>query len=304
MGGAIEDVRVQYPNRILITPDLAPQRMRLNVDYANKRLGLNFSETETIEALRKSRLDAERFDKGVLDVKVPAYRTDILHEIDLVEEVAIGYGVYRLEPTKPAVNTTGKKHKVSEVAMIVRQIMVGLGFTEALNFVLTNEVDHYVKMRKKPEELVTLANPVSKDYSIIRKELLPSLMKNLTISKHHIFPQKMFEVSDVIMFEEDSETYTKRKINLAAVNSHSTANFTEIKSILESLLTNLGLKDWTLKETNNTSFLQGRAATISVKNMELGIVGEIHPEVLNNFELENPTGAFEIELQKIIDTKI
>jgi phenylalanyl-tRNA synthetase beta chain len=159
-------------------------------------------------------------------------------------------------------------------------------------------------MRKKPEKLVTLANPVSKDYSIIRKELLPSLMKNLTISKHHIFPQKMFEVSDVIMFKKDSETYTKRKINLAAVTSHPTANFTEIKSILESLLTNLGLKNWTLKETNNSSFLQGRAATISLKNMELGIIGEIHPEVLNNFELENPTSAFEIELQKIIDTKI
>ena len=180
--------------------------------------------------------------------------------------------------------------------------MVGLGFTEALNFVLTNEVDHYIRMRRKPEGLVTLANPVSTDYSIIRNDLLPSLMKNLAVSKHHVFPQRMFEVSDVITLDDDSETYTERRIHIAAVSSHPTANFTEIKSILESLLMNLGFNDWVVKEANHPSFLEGRAATVSLGNMKLGVVGEIHPEVLNNFELENPTGAFEIDFQKIIDT--
>ncbi len=301
MGGALETVRVEYSDHVLVTPDLTPQKMKLRVDYSNERLGLDFSEAQTIEALQKSRLDAKVAEKGVLDVMVPAYRTDILHEIDLVEEVAVGYGVFRLEPTKPASVTTGKPHKVSEVTSSVRQIMVGLGFTEALNFVLTNEVDHYQKMRRKPESLVTLANPVSTDYSIIRNDLLPSLMKNLAVSKHHVFPQRMFEVSDVITFDDDSETYTERRIHVAAVSSHPTANFTEIKSILESLLMNLGFNDLTVKETSHPSFLAGRAATVSLDDIALGVVGEIHPEVLNNFELENPTGAFEIDLQKIID---
>jgi phenylalanyl-tRNA synthetase beta chain len=300
MGGAVESVRVEYTNKVLITPDLMPQKMKLHVDYSNERLGLDFSEAQTIEALRKSRLDAKVVEKGILDVTIPAYRTDILHEIDLVEEVAVGYGVFRLEPTKPDSVTTGKPHKVTEVTSSVRQIMVGLGFTEALNFVLTNEVDHYLKMRKKHERLVTLANPVSKDYSIIRNDLLPSLMKNLAISKHHVFPQRMFEVSDVITLNNISETYTERRIHLAAVSSHPTANFTEIKSILESLIMNLGYNEWIVKETNHPSFLAGRVATVSLDNMVLGVVGEIHPEVLNNFELENPTGAFEIDLQKII----
>ncbi len=301
MGGIIETVRVEYSDKVLVTPDLTPQQMKLHVDYSNERLGLSFSETQTIDALQKSRLDAKKVEKGVLDVTIPAYRTDILHEIDLVEEVAVGYGVFRLEPTKPVAVTTGKQHRVSEVATDVRQIMAGLCFAEALNFVLTNEVDHYQKMRRKPEGLVTLANPVSTDYSILRNDLLPSLMKNLAVSKHHVFPQRMFEVSDVIKLDDDSETYTERRIHVAAVCSHPTANFTEIKSILESLLMNLGLKNWTVKETEHPSFLQGRAAAVSLDNMELGVVGEIHPEVLNNFELENPTGAFEIDLQKIIE---
>jgi len=301
MGGTIETVSVEYSDQVLVTPDLTPQKMKLQVDYSNERLGLNFSEAQTIEALQKSRLDAKKVEKGILDVTIPAYRTDILHEIDLVEEVAIGYGYYNLTPTKPATVTTGKQHRVNEVATDVRQIMVGLGFVEALNFILANEVDHYQKMRRKAEGLVTLANPVSTEYSIIRNDLLPSLMKNLADSKHHVFPQQMFEVSDVIKLDDDSETYTERRIHAAAVSSHPTANFTEIKSILESLLMNLGLKNWTVKETNHPSFLQGRAATVSLDDMELGVVGEIHPEVLNNFELENPTGAFEIDLQKIID---
>jgi len=301
MGGTIESVPVEYPDQVLVTPDLTPQKMNLHVDYSNERLGLNFSEAQTIEALQKSRLDAKKVEKGILDVTIPAYRTDILHEIDLVEEVAIGYGYYNLTPTIPATVTTGKQHRVSEVATDVRQIMVGLGFVEALNFVLANEVDHYQKMLRKAEGLVTLANPVSTEYSIIRNDLLPSLMKNLADNKHHVFPQRMFEVSDVIKLDDDSETYTERRIHAAAVSSHPTANFTEIKSILESLLMNLGLKNWTAKETNHPSFLAGRAAAVSFKGTELGVVGEIHPEVLNNFELENPTGAFEIDLQKIID---
>jgi phenylalanyl-tRNA synthetase beta chain len=302
MGGTIETVNVEYSDHVCVTPNLTPQKMKLNVDFSNDRLGLDFSEKQTIEALQKARLDAKVVDSGVLEVSIPAYRTDILHEIDLVEEVAVGYGIFRLEPTKPATVTTGKKHKVTEVADAVRQILVGLGFSEALNFVLTNEIDHFQKMRQEPKGLVMLANPVSTDYSIIRNELLPSLMKNLAVSKHHVFPQRMFEVSDVIKLNKESETYTERRINLAAVSSHPTANFTEIKSFLESLLTNLGFKDWTVKETDHSSFLQGRAATICLGDVELGVVGEIHPEVLNNFELENPTGAFEVDLQKIIET--
>jgi len=188
MGGTVETVRVEYSDKVLVTPDLTPQQMKLKVDFSNERLGLDFSEQQTIEALENARLDAKPEEKGVLQVYVPAYRTDILHEIDLVEEVAVGYGVFRLEPTKPATVTTGKKHIVTQVADAVRQILAGLGFTEALNFVLTNEVDHYQKMRQEPKQLVTLANPVSTDYSIIRNNLLPSLMKNLAISKHHTFP--------------------------------------------------------------------------------------------------------------------
>jgi phenylalanyl-tRNA synthetase beta chain len=92
----------------------------------------------------------------------------------------------------------------------------------------------------------------------------------------------------------------ERRLHIAAVSSHSTANFTEIKAYAEALLANIGLKNWQFKRIKHPSFLEGRAAAIHVKGKRLGVIGEIHPEVLNNFELENPTAAFEIDLEQLI----
>ncbi len=300
MGGALENVQVKYPDRAFISPDLTPQRMRIRVEYARKLLGLKLSESETIKSLEKCRLGVKRLKNGVLDVSIPAYRIDIMHEVDLVEEVAIGYGFFRLKPTKPKTVTTGKEHKASEMARYVRQTMIGLGFVEAMNFILTNEVDHYEKMRLKVEGAVKLANPVSAEYSIVRGALLPSLMKNLAENRHEAYPQRIFEVSDVIKINVKNETRTERRLHVAGVSCHPLANFTEIKSYVEALLNNLDVKKWDIRETKHPSFLPGRAATIHHKREKVGVLGEVHPEVLNNFEIENPISAFEVDLEKIL----
>ncbi len=300
MGGSIESIHVRYPDHTVVSPDLTPQKMKLRVDYANELLGLRLSEAKAIKSLRKGRFDARRVGKGVLEVSIPAYRIDILHEVDLVEELAIGYGYYRLKPTTPATVTTGKQHRTSEIARNARQIMIGLGFTEATNFILTNEATHYEKMRRKVSRAVRIANPVSAEYSILRENLLPSLMTNLKDNRHESYPQRVFEVSDVIRIGRAAETRSERRLHVAAVSSHSTANFTEMKSYVEALLDNLGLTGGKVKSTRHSSFLRGRVATIYVKREKIGVVGEIHPGVLNNFELENPTGAFEVNLESVL----
>jgi len=299
MGGTIENVRVKYPDRTVVSPDLTPQKMKLRTKYANELLGLKLSEAQVAESLRKCRLDAKTVKNGIVEVDVPAYRIDVLHEVDLVEEVAIGYGYYRLRPTVPKSMTIGEQHPAHRTANVVRQIMTGLGFTEVMNFTLINEADHYEKMRLKAQKVIKLANPVSAEYTILRESLLPSLMKNLMDNKHESFPQRLFEVSDVGRINQRVETRCERRLHVAGVSSHATANFTEIKSTIEALLQNMGLKHWEVKPTRHPSFLEGRTAAIYLKHIELGVLGEIHPEVLNNFELENPTGAFEIDTEDI-----
>ncbi len=300
MGGEIEKVRVEYPDQSRFSPDLSPEKMDLKTTFANSSLGLHLSTVEIIECLERSRLGARRIKKGVIEVAIPAYRIDILHEIDLVEEVAIGYGYYKLKPTFPSSVTIGEQHPTLKIANLTRQIAIGLGFTEMMNFTLTNESIQYEKMRRKEEKDIKLANPVSAEYTIMRQDLLPGLIKNLAANRHESFPQKLFEVSDVVKLNDKNETLCERRLHIAAVSSHPKANFTEIKSIAEALITNIMVGEWKIKETEHPSFLKGRVASIRTKNREIGIVGEIHPEVLNNFGLENPTVAFEINLETLI----
>jgi phenylalanyl-tRNA synthetase beta chain len=300
MGGTLEKVRVKYPSRTVVSPDLTPQKMKLSVDYANELLGLRLSDAQVVEALRKCRLDAEPMSSGIIGVSIPAYRIDVLHEVDLVEEVAIGYGYYRLRPSIPESVTIGEQHPAHRVANNVRQVMTGLAFSEVVNFTLINEAFQYDKMRLKARNVIRLANPVSAEYTILRESLLPSLMKNLMVNKHESFPQRLFEVSDVGQISLRAETRVERRLHVAGVSSHSTANFTEIKSDVEALLRNVGLRRWEVKPIRHPSYLEGRAASVSLKHKQLGVFGEIHPEVLNNFELENPTGAFEIDLEEVL----
>ncbi|MBS7620617.1 phenylalanine--tRNA ligase subunit beta [Candidatus Bathyarchaeota archaeon] len=300
MGGKIEKVNVHYPDRTLFSPVLEPEKMRLRLNYANKMLGLKLSEAESIKCLQKCRLDAEVVEKGVLEVSIPPYRIDIMHEIDLVEEVAVGYGYYRLEPTMPATLTVGEKHPASKLADAVRQIMTGLGFLEVMNFTLTNERTHYELIGLKPKNPVRLANPVSAEYTIMREMLLPGLLKNLAENRHESYPQKLFEVSDVAKINRRRETMCERRLHLASVTSHSTANYTEIKSVCEALLVNMGLANWQVEATRHPNFLEGRTAAIRLGKRKIGILGEVHPQVLNNFEIENPTAAFEIDLEWLL----
>jgi phenylalanyl-tRNA synthetase beta chain len=141
------------------------------------------------------------------------------------------------------------------------------------------------------------------EYTIVRQLLLPGLMKNLAENKHESFPQRLFEVSEVAKINKRLETMCERRLHLAAVTSHSTANFTEIKSVCEALLANMSVENWQIKAAKHPSFLEGRTATICIKNKRVGFLGEIHPEVLNNFELENPTAAFEIDLELLMPRK-
>jgi len=300
MGGTIETVHVRYPDRRVDSPDFTPQKMRLRLKYANETLGLKLTDFQAAESLRKCRLDTRQLKEGLLEVTVPPYRIDVLHEIDLVEEVGIGYGYYRLKPTIPETVTIGAPHPARKVADIVRQVMVGLNFTEVVNFTLINEAVHYEKMRLESTDAIRLANPVSAEYTIVRESLLPCLMKNLMDNKHESFPQRLFEASDVGRINRRSETRVERRLHVASVSSHSTANFTEIKSIVEALLHNIGLAAWRIEPKRHPSFLGGRTGAINFRRREIGILGEVHPEVLNNFELENPTSAFEIDLEEII----
>ncbi|MEM3586517.1 MAG: phenylalanine--tRNA ligase subunit beta [Candidatus Jordarchaeaceae archaeon] len=298
-GAKIESVKVEYPDKVIRTPDLTPQTWLIRAEYVNRLLGLNLSIEEIIKCLQKVRMDA-RLENDKIKLLVPAYRCDIMHEVDFVEEVAIGYGVYNLTPTLPKTVTIAKAHPHQRLSDFVRRIMTGLGFNEVVNFTLTNAREHYEYMRTKgiPIELL---NPVSSEYNMVRDALLPGLIRTLRINKHETFPQKIFEVGDVIVYDPGSETQSTRKLNVAAALTDTVVGFTDVKAVAESLIRELGCKQWKFHPTSFPSFLEGRAAQVEADGKMIGYVGELHPEVLNNFNLEFPVGAFEYCLEPFLE---
>ncbi|MEM2984392.1 MAG: phenylalanine--tRNA ligase subunit beta [Candidatus Jordarchaeaceae archaeon] len=298
-GAKIESVKVEYSDKVITTPDLTPKTWSINPDYVNRLLGLELSVQEIIKSLEKVRMEAE-YNSGKINVRVPAYRHDIMHEVDFVEEVAIGYGLYNLKPTFPKTLTIAEAHPYQKLSNLVKSVLVGLGLNEVISFTLTNFKEHYDYMRTKGKP-VELLNPVSVEFNMVRDALLPGLIKILKINKHEALPQKIFEVGDVVFYDPEAETSARRQLNVAAAITDTEVGFTDIKAIAEALLRELGCKHWKFRPISHHSFIEGRVASIEADGKIIGHVGEIHPEVLNNFDLEYPVGAFECSLESFVE---
>ena len=210
---------------------------------------------------------------------VPCYRVDVMHQVDIIEDVAIAYGYNNIKPLWRELPTTGKAKPDQQLINTARDLMVGLGYQEVLNTTLTNQETLFQKMNTPPTKLIELANPKVITMTCLRNWLLPSLMEFLSINQSVEFPQKIFEFGKVTMPDETKETRTRDENWLSAVTAHPNANFSEIKSALDSFMANFGV-EWMIKETIHPSFMEGRVGKILVNGCEVGIVGEVNPAVL------------------------
>jgi len=283
---------VKVSNRI--TPQLEPKEMSINVDEIDSTLGIGLNENDIVENLEKIRYYVKKMKGGKIMVGVPAYRSDILHKIDIIEDVAVGYGYNKIEPILPKVATIGEQSELEKFSRKIRELMIGIGFQEVLSFVLTNRENNFVKMNVEGNS-VEILNPSSSEYNTCRTWLLPNMMKILSSNKHREYPQKIFEIGDCVLLDENRETKTKEIRKLAAVISYDNANLTEMKSIIEAVLSSLGYK-YEIKEYNHPSFMESRCGEILVKGKQIGFFGEIHPKILENWQLEKPVIGFEIKV--------
>ena len=268
-----------------ILPDLKPSEWKLDSEYCSRLLGVDLTPKEIGACLKKMKHGIAKTGK-TLSVLVPAYRTDILHSIDLVEDVAIGLGYMNFKPRITEVATTGQSSPIENFENLLRDIMIGFGFNEAINFVLTNPKKEFEMMALEESDLVTISNPRTSEYTHFRSSLLPSLLETAKFNARHPLPQKMFEVGDV----SDGKT-TQRKLGALLVGEDS--NYSELRSYLEGLLRDLDIKKFSIKPVKHNSFIPGRVAKLTSPAFE-AIVGEISPEVLNNFGIEYPVTAMEV----------
>ncbi len=297
-GGQIEEVEIVYKDKKITTPDFTPKKAHLDPDYCRKILGLEISDTEMIKLLKEGRHNA-RLDQKKIHVEYPAYRQDIMHQRDLVEDVAIGFGYNDIEPQIPTLPTIGSRDKLEDFSNTTRELCVGLGLQEVITFNLTNKENMFKKMNLHEGKIVEIENPVSSTWSVFRDKLLPNLLEFLVQNKNQEYSQNIFEVGDVVLFDsENKETGVSNKRRLAVALTGTQVGYEDASSILAAFLSGLGHKI-VLKKTSHPSFISGRAAEVFIGNKLVGIVGEVNPQVLNNWNLEKPVVGFELDVEKL-----
>jgi phenylalanyl-tRNA synthetase beta chain len=274
------------------TPTLAPAERTVSVTECSRLLGIKLTAASMAELLRKMRFGAEPAGTDTVKVQVPCYRADIMHDWDLFEDVAIAYGYERLESHPPRTFTVGKPHPVQVNAALAREAFTGLGYLEVMPFTLTNEDVLYRRMHGEEKKgVLHVMHPISIENTVVRTDLLPLLLEFLTLNRHRELPQRLFAVGDVVL---DCRTHQQA----AGVSTHPDADFSEAYASADAVLHELTI-DYTVKESADPAFIDGRRGDILVAGKTVGVFGEIHPAVLNAFDLEHSVAAFEFDLRAV-----
>jgi phenylalanyl-tRNA synthetase beta chain len=297
--GRVESLTVVYPNGIEHeTPDFSPEVMMVSIDEISQLTGLDLGKDEIVDALSRTGYNAKLRKGGQFEVHIPSYRVDILHPVDVIEDIAIGYGFDRIVPAMPQTMTTGKAKPVTGLRNKVRDLMVGVGYQEIMNYIMSSP-DLLIKKVLRNRPLVVTGNPKSRDYSVLRNSLLPIALDFAAQNQHAEYPQKIFEVGDVAIPDEMMETRIQQIPSVCGLVTDLAVNITDLATDIGFLLRNLGLKGrFAYKKREDPTFIEGRSADILLDGNPIGLFGEVSPEVLTNLGLGTPTIAFEIYLPR------
>ena len=296
-GGELQTVKVVYPEKEIVTPNLKLKKIKINWKYIEKRTGLSIGKKNIIKLLKQANYKVK--DKGNnLELEYSSIRQDIMHPVDVVEDVTIRYGYNNIEPISPKLITTQKINKINLFNKKIANILIGTGSQEILSYTLTNKNNLIEKMNLKNIKVVEVDNPVSKNWSSFRTWITPCLMEFLSKNTNKEYPQQIFEIGEVVVFDKNAETKTKNPVRVAWAKADKKSDFTDAKQILDFLMNAIGL-DYSIEEIKHDSFIEGRVGRVFVKNKSVAYVGEINPKVLSNFRIDMPVCTFELNLTEI-----
>ncbi len=282
------------PRRVL-SPDLSPTVASLQLSYINKLLGTTLSIKEASRYAEKAGYRVRRSSGDTIHLEIPSYRIDIMHPLDMVEDIAIALDINKLKPEWPKIWTVGALSQETNETETVAEIMIGLGFQEVLTYALTSPQVVVDNMQMNPGGLVELLNPKIATHTVLRNWLLPSLLEFLSRNTHVDYPQRIFEIGPCIARERNPSQPIQESREIAGLTIHATAGFTEIRSSLDALMENIG-RTFEVRNREHASFLSGRCGAIISANREIGVIGEINPRVTKSWGLNLPAAAFEVEM--------
>jgi len=300
MGGKVFQMNVSgLPKGYGVTPDLSSEKMKISLNNANKLLGLKLTEKELKVLLEKM---GHNYISKTKEAEIAAWRTDILHEVDLIEDVAIAYGYDKLEPEIPEISTIGQENYFETFKRKISEILSGLGLLEISNYHLTNEKDQFTKMgvsEKQEKGFIEVLDSKTEN-NILRKDLSSYVLKIFSENVDSEYPQKIFETGRVFL-DRNSDILEKEKLSLGI----APGNFTDAKQVLSYLFKMLGFNSEDIKISESEDFpnyfIEGRVGEITFNKKKIGFLGEVHPRILRNWKIKMPVALAEIDLVEIFE---
>ena len=307
-GYRILPIRVIYPydtpvGREIVSPYYFQEPQTVDVKEAGKLLGVSLTAEQARDSLGRMGIETT-VDGDTVTAYPPPYRNDYLHPVDVVEDIMIGLGMDTFEPAMPSEFTVGRLSEAEVFSRRVKNIMVGLGYQEMI-FNYLGSYQEFVEWMYPPEiresildEFVKVSNPLSENYEYVRHSILPHLLSAESVSANAGYPHLIFEVGKVVR-QDESENYGSRTINvLGFMTADSEADFNMLNSHVSALMYYLGYEH-SLEETEDPRFVAGRTAAIVVDGRQVGIFGEVHPRVLENWGIQVPCSAGEVNLDQL-----
>jgi phenylalanyl-tRNA synthetase beta chain len=316
-GFAIEPVEVEYDfdtpfGRNIVFPYYFQQSVFCSLSRIERFLGEKLNADECVQALTRMGVKAEAvtdkecgtgtLEQGSLEPGVrvypPEYRNDFLHAADIVEDVMIGRGLTSFKPQRPSESTVGRLLPITLFSRQVKELFVGLGYQEMIYNYLGSRKDLVENMRGDGNKIIRIFNPMTENYEYVRDSVIASLMTSESISGRSVYPHKIFEVGKVAWLDEAENNRSQTRQFAGFLHAGSDSNFNTAAAELQTLFYYLS-REYDVEESADERFIPGRAAAIIYNGKQVGVFGELHPEVLENWGVIVPCTAGEFDLDAL-----
>jgi phenylalanyl-tRNA synthetase beta chain len=303
-----------------VTPNLTPRVMSAEIDYINSCLGLKLSAEEITKLLKKMSLIAQPSSNcsNLIDVEIPITRPDILHQADIMEDAAIGYGYNNLPKSAMAAsaNLSGSPLPINKVSDILRNASAQSGWLEVMPLTLCSHDENFKFLNQTDDSrAVKLANPKTAEYQVVRTSLIPGILKTIRENRKHTLPIKVFEAGDVVFKDESLERRAFNERHWAAIHAGKTSGFELAQGLLGKIMQTMRTPwlaepsesdekgYWIEEDPENKTYFPGRGAKVFYRHKKgqdanvVGSIGVLHPQVLNHFEIPYAASAVEINAE-------
>ena len=296
-GEAARGVLESYPK------PYTPKVIVFRPEKSSRLLGINIPPRKSAEILANLGFNVKK-EQDYLIVKVPSWRKyDVSREVDLTEEVVRIYGMKNVTSTYPLMHSNVRKNFTYFKIEEIKEFLCALGYFEAINYSFVGE-NLYKKLNLTVEKLKKISNPLSEEWVYMRNFVFPSLVQNAVNNiNRNERDVALFEVAKV--FDKEEEPLHLSLLLTGRVKSElysfRSADFYDIKGTVEALLERLNLKGEFIPQGEKNFLHPGQSAEITVEGETIGFLGKLHPNVLENLDVNQEIYVAELELGKILE---